>query len=144
MLMVDFSPGGTDISDLSGNGKGVDINTEVVDVDTSPTPVADDSAIAIDLGGGPLTKRCALVRLVSTNQAANALLHVSVGINPAITLIWRNDPSLFDFDSGAALSGVSGTDGHCRIRAGSDGRVYFENRLGAAIKVTLCASGVCD
>jgi hypothetical protein len=135
-MPIDFSPGGSDVLDRSGNGKGVDINSDIADIDGAVVFVGDDSFTYLDLCGGSAVPFVGFIFLNSTNPIANCLFQVSVGSVTTINLVWRASATL-DYDTGAAPTGTTGTDGRALLRAASDGRVYLENRLGAAIKVKM-------
>lgn len=139
--MVDLSPGGSDVMDRSGNGKGVDLNSDIADIDGAVVFVPDDGVTFIDLCGGSAVPFVGFIFLNSTNPNANCLFQVSVGSITTINLVWRAT-ALLDYDTGAAPTGTTGTDTHALLRAASDGRVYLENRLGATIKVKLFAMNV--
>lgn len=140
--MVDITPGGTEIVDRSGNGKGVDINSDIADIDGAMLTLKDDGVTFLDLGGGSAIPVVAFIYLSSTNNNANGLFRVSVGSVTVCDVIWRANAAVLDGALGVSLTGTTGIDGHLTVLASIDGRVYLENRLGVPIKVKMFAMNV--
>lgn len=95
---------------------------------TDNITIADDSVAIIDLG---FNSYDGIIKFYvrQTLQTWGEVYYRVFG-NAAATEIYSG--SLVDITQNTVLTGTTGTDGHLTISATNDGKLYIENRLGAA------------
>lgn len=89
----------------------------------------DDGASSVDFGAAA----SGVCFITSTSQAVRGSFLFRVGATPVADNAMATPGTL----GTGTLAGASGNDGEFTIRAHTDNKLYFENRTGAAISLTL-------